>query len=96
MTVREHMKAAGFDLAFAHNAKRFECGGVDEKHGTMECEEIQIRTFRCVPVPFEEMLAVEATAIVPFTDGTMRPYPCLWPKSLEASITAYFPIKEKK
>ena len=42
----------------------------------MECESIQLRTFRCRPYQYEgEMLAVEATAMVPFTDGTQRPLP---------------------
>ena len=40
------------------------------------------------------MLAVEATAMVPFTDGTQRPYPDGWPSSIKASAMAFFRIKE--
>ena len=54
-----------------------------------------LRTFRCRPYQYEgEMLAVEATAIVPFTDGTQRPYPDGWPSSIKASAMAFFRIKE--
>lgn len=53
------------------------------------------RTFRCRPYQYEgEMLAVEATAMVPFTDGTQRPYPDGWPSSIKASAMAFFRIKE--
>lgn len=56
---------------------------------------IQLRTFRCRPYQYEgEMLAVEATAMVPFTDGTQRPYPDGWPSSIKASAMAFFRIKE--
>lgn len=91
MTVLDHMKAAGYDPNAAHNAddlRRMEAG-------TMECESIQLRTFRCRPYQYEgEMLAVEATAMVPFTDGTQRPYPDGWPSSIKASAMAFFRIKE--
>lgn len=72
MTVLDHMKAAGYDPNAARNADDLRRMGA----GTMECESIQLRTFRCRPYQYEgEMLAVEATAIVPFTDGTQRPLP---------------------
>lgn len=64
MTVLDHMKAAGYDPNAARNADDLRRMGA----GTMECESIQLRTFRCRPYQYEgEMLAVEATAIVPFT-----------------------------
>lgn len=88
-TVREHMKAAGFDPAVAWNA------GDIEKRGTMKCESISIRRWKCRPDCGEMMVAVEATANVPFTDGTLCPYPMGWPNSLEASITAYFPMEKE-
>lgn len=62
MTVLDHMKAAGYDPNAARNADDLRRMGA----GTMECESIQLRTFRCLPYQYEgEMLAVEATAIVP-------------------------------
>lgn len=89
MTVREHMEAAGYDVSMAWNAKRL------ANQGTMECDSIHLRTFRCCPYcEFTEMVGVEAVAIVPYSDGGMHPYPTGWPKSMEARITAYFPIKE--
>lgn len=93
MTVREHMKLAGYDLDKAWNANRLR--NFAKQDGTMECERIQIRTFRCCPCSCEEMLAVEAVAMVLFTDGYEHPYPMGWPRSLEASVTAYFPIKKE-
>lgn len=91
MTVLDHMKAAGYDPNAAHNADDLRRMGA----GTMECESIQLRTFRCRPYQYEgEMLAVEATAMVPFTDGTQRPYPDGWPSSIKASAMAFFRIKE--
>lgn len=95
MTVRDHMKLAGYDPDKAWNADRL-CNFA-KQNGTMECERIQIRTFRCCPhSSYEEMLGVEATAIVPFTDGYEHPYPMGWPRSLEASVTAYFKIEEEE
>ena len=62
MTVLDHMKAAGYDPNAARNADDLRRMGA----GTMECESIQLRTFRCSPYQYEgEMLAVEATAMVP-------------------------------
>lgn len=84
MNVLEHMKAAGFDPAAAWNAEHL------TGKGTMECESIKIRTFRCRPDCMTDMVGVEATAMVPYTDGTVRPYPMGWPNSLEARVTAYF------
>lgn len=56
MTVLDHMKAAGYDPNAAHNADDLRRMGA----GTMECESIQLRTFRCRPYQYEgEMLAVE-------------------------------------
>ena len=40
------------------------------------------------------MLAVEATAMVPFTDGTQRPYPDGWPSSYQGKRNGFFRIKE--
>lgn len=91
MTVREHMKAFGYDPATAWNANRFR-----PEEGTMECERIELKTFRCRPTCYEEMLGVRATAIVRFTDGCEYPYPSGWPDSMAASITAYFPIEEAR
>lgn len=82
---------AGYDPNAARNADDLRRIGA----GTMECESIQLRTFRCRPYQYEgEMLAVEATAMVPFTDGTQRPYPDGWPSSIKASAMAFFRIKE--
>ncbi len=90
MTVRDHMKLAGYDPAKAWNASH-----IQEHHGTMECERVRLRTFRCCPASFMEAVGVEATAIVPYTDGYEHPYPQGWPKSLEASVTAYFPVEKE-
>ena len=91
MTVLEHMKAAGYDPNAARNADDLRRTGA----GTMECESVQLRTFRCRPYQYEpEMLAVEATAMVPFTDGGLHPYPDGWPHSIEAHALACFRIKE--
>lgn len=92
MTVRDHMKMAGYDPAKAWNASRLL--DFESNYGTMECERIQLKTFRCRPDCYTEMIGVEATAIVPFTDGYEHPYPQGWPQSLEASVTAYFSIEE--
>lgn len=82
---------AGYDPNAARNADDLRRMGA----GTMECESIQLRTFRYRPYQYEgEMLAVEATAMVPFTDGTQRPYPDGWPSSIKASAMAFFRIKE--
>ena len=45
MTVLDHMKAAGYDPNAARNADDLRRMGA----GTMECESIQLRTFRCRP-----------------------------------------------
>lgn len=47
MTVLDHMKAAGYDPNAARNADDLRRMGA----GTMECESIQLRTFRCRPLP---------------------------------------------
>lgn len=91
MTVLDHMKVAGYDPAAALNADLIQRSG----RGTMECSGIQLRTFRCRPYSsMEEVLAVEGTAMIPFTDGGKRPYPEGWPHILEAQATAYFRIRE--
>jgi hypothetical protein len=84
MTVIEHLAQHGYNVSTAK-----ETIGL----GTMECVCIDIKTRHCRPWQYgPDALAVEATAIVPFTDGTMQPYPMGWDKSRESSITAYFPI----
>lgn len=88
MTVREHMVAAGFNPAVAWNARHL------DGRGTMECESILIRKFHCRPDCMTDMVGIEATAIVPFSDGYDHLYPSGWPKSLEASLTAYFKPEE--
>ena len=87
MNVREHMAAAGYDLAAAWEPEH-----IWPEAGTMESERVKIETFRCRPTCYEEMLGVRATAIVRYTDGCERPYPEGWPESMAASITAYFHI----
>ncbi len=89
MTVREHMAAAGYNLAAAWKPESNR-----PEAGTMECERVEIKTFRCRPTPCDEMLGVRATAIVRFTDGYEHPYPSGWSGSITSSITAYFPIEE--
>lgn len=84
------MKAAGYDPAAAWNQNE-----LSGHRGTMECERVHLRTFRCRPECYTEMIGVEATAIVPFTNGYEHPYPQGWPKSLEATLTLYFPIKKE-
>ena len=49
MTVLDHMKAAGYDPNEARNADDLRRMGA----GTMECESIQLRTFRCRPYQYE-------------------------------------------
>ena len=61
----------------------------------MECERVEIKTFRCRPTCYEEMLGVKATAITRYSDGCERPYPDGWPGSMAASITAYFHIEKE-
>lgn len=88
MTVREHMKAAGYDPNNARNAKylqRF------PKIGSLECERVEIKTYICTPYSNKEMLAVEAIAYVQFTDGYEHPH---YFGDVDASITAYFPIEK--
>ncbi|MCI9120465.1 MAG: hypothetical protein HFG00_02900 [Oscillibacter sp.] len=90
MTVREHMAAAGYNLASA-----WEPESIRPEAGTMECERVEIKTFRCRPTCYEEMLGVKATAITRYSDGCERPYPDGWPGSMAASITAYFHIEKE-
>lgn len=87
MNVIEHLKLAGYDVSSAKSTIGL---------GTMECSSIQIRKFRCRPWEFGEAEGVEATAIVPFTDGYEHPYSMGWPRSSESKITAYFPVPEKE
>lgn len=88
MTVMDHLKAQGYDTRAALNAATL------NDRGTMECDSIKIRKFRCCPDCVNDALGVTATAIVPMTDGTMQPYPSGWTKSLQASVTLYFPLVE--
>lgn len=85
-TVLEHMKAAGYDPAAAWNSQDIS----KWNRGTMECERIHLRTYRCRPDGTDTMVGVQATAIVLWTDGSMRPYPDGWNGFREASVTAYF------
>lgn len=84
MTVLERLKAAGYDPAMSLFPDRI------GKAGSMECERIQIRTFFCRPRENEAAIGVTATAMTHFSDGSTRPYPDGWPRSLEASVTLYF------
>lgn len=90
MTVLEHMKAAGYDPAKAWNAASL------TGHGTMECESVSLRTWKCRPDAYGDlMVAVEAVARVPCTDGTLAPYPSGWSHSMEARAVAYFPCDDR-
>lgn len=84
MTVLERLKAAGYDPAVSLFPDSI--GNAD----SMECERIQIRTFFCRPRENEAAIGVTATAMTHFSDGSTRPYPDGWPRSLEASVTLYF------
>ena len=84
MTVLERLKAAEYDPAMSLFPDRI------GKAGSMECERIQIRTFFCRPRENEAAIGVTATAMTHFSDGSARPYPDGWPRSLEASVTLYF------
>lgn len=84
MTALERLKAAGYDPALSLYPDSV------GSSGSMECEHIEIRTFRCRPSEFREALRVTATAFTHFSDGSERPYPEGWPRSLEASVTLYF------
>lgn len=89
-SVRDRMKAAGYDPALAWNTD--EIAG----RGTMLCESIELRTFACRPDrDAGMMLGVEAVAVVPFSDGGTRPYPSSWPDSTAASVVAYFELPAK-
>lgn len=90
MTVLEHLKAAGYDPERAWNAARL------TSQGTMECERIEIRTWECRPECRDLMTAVEGTAVVLFSDGTMKPYPSGWDKSIESRVVLYFREGEVK
>lgn len=83
MTVLDHLKATGFDplLAVSQIGK-----------GTAECDEIETRTFACIPYcDGELMLAVEAAGKVIWTDGVCRSYPAGWSHSDEYRVTIYIP-----
>lgn len=56
----------------------------------MECERIEIRTFRCRPSEFREALGVTATAFTHFSDGSERPYPEGWQNGDAARVTLFF------
>lgn len=84
MTVLERLKAAGYDPAVSLFPDSI------RNTGSMECERIQIRTFFCRPRENEAAIGVTATAMTHFSDGSTRPYPDGWPRSLEASVTLYF------
>lgn len=84
MTVLERLKAAGYDPAVSMFPDSI------GKAGSMECERVQIRTFFCRPRENEAAIGVTATAMTHFSDGSTRPYPDGWPRSLEASVTLYF------
>lgn len=84
MTVLERLKAAGYDPAVSLFPDSI------GNAGSMECERIQIRTFFCRPRENEAAIGVTATAMAHFSDGSTRPYPDGWPRSLEASVTLYF------
>lgn len=84
MTVLERLKAAGYDPAVSMFPDRI------GKAGSMDCERIQIRTFFCRPRGNVDAIGVTGTAITHFSDGSNRPYPDGWPRSLEASVTLYF------
>lgn len=84
MTVLERLKAAGYDPAVSLFPDSI------GNAGSMECERVQIRTFFCRPRENEAAIGVTATAMTHFSDGSTRPYPDGWPRSLEASVTLYF------
>ena len=84
MTVLERLKAAGYDPAVSLFPDSI------GNAGSMECERIQIRTFFCRPRENEAAIGVTATAMTHFSDGSTRPYPDGWPRSLDASVTLYF------
>ena len=70
MTVLDHMKAAGYDPNAARNADDLRRMGA----GTMECESIQLRTFRCRPYQYEgEMLAVNLQMCIKDINQARRP-----------------------
>lgn len=80
MTVMEHLKAAGFDIEHAEH-----CYG----NGAAECEEVEIDVKKC-RASYHEILIVTARAIVPWTDGSMRPYPDGWGGADSGyTVTAY-------
>lgn len=62
MTVLDHMKAAGYDPNTARNADDLRRMGA----GTMECESIQLRTFRCRPYPDGWPSSIKASAMAFF------------------------------
>ena len=76
MTVLERLKAAGYDPAVSLFPDSI------GNAGSMECERIQIRTFFCRPRENEAAIGVTATAMTHFSDGSTRPYPDGWPRSL--------------
>lgn len=86
-TVREHLRDKGYDIEKALNRK-----WIEDNYGTMECDKIQLKE-RVIDDSYEgKKVKVEAVAIVPYSDGSNRPYPTIggWSKALEASLTLYF------
>lgn len=84
MTVLERLKAAGYDPALSLYPDSV------GSSGSMECERIEIRTFRCRPSEFREALGVTATAFTHFSDGSERPYPEGWQNGDAARVTLFF------
>ena len=62
MTVLDHMKAAGYDPNAARNADDLR----RMRAGTMECESIQLRTFRCRPYQYGWPSSIKASAMAFF------------------------------
>lgn len=82
MNVVERMIAAGFDPALAKEARGT---------GSMECERIRIRMFRCAPWQYgSRAVAVEATAMILFSDGLVKPAPDGWGYEGH-QVLAYYP-----
>lgn len=80
MTVKERMKAAGYDPDLAKQTIY---------DGSYECDSIQIRIYKCRPWQYGPMaVAVEATAIVEWSDGSFKPVSY---GGIDTKLVAYFP-----
>lgn len=80
MTVKEQMKAAGYDPDLAKQTLY---------DGSYECDSIQIRIHKCRPWQYgPDAVAVEATAVVLWSDGVCRPFS--W-GTTDHKLVAYFP-----